>query len=133
MDDKTKTLVNQCIRSIDDIKRQEDELKAKRIKAETWLMETLKVNPADKKTESFENETFKVSFKKNVDTKVDYDKLIQIKAEHKDIDLSTLFRFKAEVAAKGYNAATDEVKTLLAPALTTKANKPQIEIIYKEG
>ncbi|MBQ5391223.1 MAG: hypothetical protein IIU44_02515 [Spirochaetales bacterium] len=133
MDDKTKTLVNQCIRSIDDIKRQEDELKAKRIKAETWLMETLKVNPADKKTESFENETFKVSFKKNVDTKVDYDKLIQIKAEHKDIDLSTLFRFKAEVAAKGYNAATDEVKALLAPALTTKANKPQIEIIYKEG
>lgn len=133
MDDKTKTLINQCIRSIDDLKKQEDELKAKRIKAETWLMETLKVNPADKKTESFENETFKVSFKKNVDTKVDYDKLIQIKAEHKDIDISGLFRFKAEVAAKGYNAATDEVKTLLAPALTTKANKPQIEIIYKEG
>ena len=133
MDDKTKTLVNQCIQSINDIKRQEEELKAKRFKAETWLMDTLKVNPADKKTESFENETFKVSFKKNVDTKVDYDKLIQIKAEHKDIDLSTLFRFNAEVAAKGYNAATDEVKALLAPALTTKANKPQIEIIYKEG
>ena len=133
MDDKTKTLVNQCIRSIDDIKRQEDELKAKRIKAETWLMETLKVNPADKKTESFENETFKVSFKKNVDTKVDYDKLIQIKAEHKDIDISGLFRFKAEGAAKNYNAASDDVKVLLAPALTTKANKPQIEIIYKEG
>lgn len=133
MDDKTKTLVNQCIRSIDDLKKQEDELKAKRIKAETWLMETLKVNPADKKTESFENETFKVSFKKNVDTKVDYDKLIQIKAEHKDIDISGLFRFKAEVAAKNYNAASDDVKVLLAPALTTKANKPQIEIIYKEG
>ena len=133
MDDKTKELINQCIRSIGDLKAQEDELKAKRIKAETWLMEQLAIDPTDKKVQTFENETFKVSFKKNVDTKVDYDKLIEIKSEHKDIDITQLFRFKAEVAAKNYNAASEDVKAILAPALTTKANKPQIEITYKEG
>lgn len=35
MDDDTKKLVNQCIQSINDIKKQEEELKAKRFKAET--------------------------------------------------------------------------------------------------
>lgn len=133
MDDKTRELVSRCIRSIKDLKTQEDEIRAKRIKAENWLMQTLAVKADVKGNESFENDEVKVTFSKNIDTKVNYDKLLEIRAQNKDLDYASLFRFKAEVNAKAFNNTTEDVRLILAPAITTKANKPTVEINYKEG
>lgn len=129
----TPELINACIASIDTLKKQEDELKKKRFKAEEWLFNALKINKEQKGNQSFENETYKVSFKKNYDIKVDTEKLDKIVADHPEIDKTKLFRFKAEVVAKEYSAATEEIRTALVPCLTTKFNKPTIEITIKES
>lgn len=129
----TPELINACIASIASIKAQEAELKNKRIKAETWLFSALKINQEQKGTQSFENETYKVSFKKNFDMKVDITMLNDIVAKHPEIDKDKLFRFKAEVNAKEYSSTTDEIRAALVPCITTKFNKPTVEIAIKES
>lgn len=129
----TPELINACIASIASIKAQEAELKDKRYKAETWLFAALKINHEQKGTQIFENETYRVSFKKNLDMKVDIDALNSIVAKHPEIEKDKLFRFKAEVVAKEYKSISEEVRNLLVPCITTKANKPTVEITIKEG
>ena len=93
----------------------------------------MKINQEQKGTQSFENETYKVSFKKNFDMKVDIAMLNDIVAKHPEIDKDKLFRFKAEVNAKEYSSTTDEIRAALVPCITTKFNKPTVEIAIKES
>ena len=127
----TDSLINKCITDITEIKRQEEELKQRRFKAEKWLFDALSIKAEQKGTQYFENETFKVSFKKNFDVKVD-PILDDIVGKHPEIDKNKLFRTKVEVVAKEYSAADESIKNFLIPCITTKANKPTVEIIRKE-
>lgn len=129
----TPELINECIASIESLKKQEAALKEKRFKAENWLFEALKINKDQKGTQSFENANYKVSFKKNFDVKIDTEILGQILKTHPEIDKNKLFRFKAEIVAKEFSIASDEIKTALIPCMTTKANKPTVEIFTKES
>lgn len=128
----TDSLINKCITDITEIKRQEEELKQRRFKAEKWLFDALSIKAEQKGTQHFENETFRVSFKKNFDVKVDPVLLDDIVRKHPEIDKNKLFRTKVEVVAKEYSAADESIKNFLIPCITTKANKPTVEIIRKE-
>lgn len=69
-----------------------------------------------------------------LDRKVDADKVQELAAEHGlEGQLSTLFRWKPEIAMRAWDAAPEEIKTALAGAITTKPGRPSFAIQPKEN
>ena len=119
---------------IQDLNKQIKELNDKKKEAVQWLIETIGYDPSVPGTFHFGDENNFVSFEVSREYKVDADKVQELIQENQlsEETAEKVFRWKAEVNAAGYKALTDEQKTILAYAVTSKTNSPSIKINLTE-
>lgn len=100
---------------------------------EDKMSEIIDINPATEGTINVEGNEYKIKIMTRLTRKVDADKLQEIAAEH-DLskELSTLFRWKADIDMKSWKLAPPEVTNVLALAVTTTAGRPSYSITKEE-
>ena len=80
-------------------------------------------------TESNEIEGYKIKIVGRMSRKVDSDKLQELAAENGLTEhLSSLFRWKAEIASKAWEAADESITSPLMDAITTTPARPTFTI-----
>lgn len=80
-------------------------------------------------TKNIEVETYKVKIEGRINRKVNADKLQELAAEHGLTDhLSSLFRWKPEIAMTAWKAADKAITTPLLDAITATAGRPSFTI-----
>jgi len=84
-------------------------------------------------TKNIEAETFKIKIEGRINRKVNADKLQEIAAEHGLTDhLSSLFRWKPEIAMTAWKAADKVITTPLLDAITATPGRPSFTITAKD-
>jgi hypothetical protein len=84
-------------------------------------------------TKNIEAETFKIKIEGRINRKVNADKLQEIAAEHGLTDhLSSLFRWKPEIAMTAWKAADKAITTPLLDAITATPGRPSFTITAKD-
>lgn len=84
-------------------------------------------------TKNIETDGFKIKIEGRINRKVNADKLQEIAAEHGLTDhLSSLFRWKPEIAMTAWKAADKAITTPLLDAITATAGRPSFTITNKE-
>lgn len=72
---------------------------------------------------------YRIKITGRIDKKVDADLLQQAAQENDLMDvLSHLFRWKAEINSSAWSACSDQIKSILAPAITSKPGRPSFNI-----
>lgn len=100
---------------------------------EDLMSEMLDIDPATEGTINVEADQYKVKIITRMTRKVDADKLQEIAAEHDlNQELSTLFRWKADIDMKSWKSAPPEVTAVLSQAVTTTAGRPSYSITKEE-
>jgi hypothetical protein len=100
---------------------------------EDKMSEILDIDLATEGTINVEGDEYKVKIMTRMTRKVDADKLQEIAAEHDlNKELSTLFRWKAELDMKNWKSAPIEVVNVLSQAVTTTAGRPSYSITKEE-
>lgn len=96
---------------------------------EDKMSKILEIDTATEGTTNVESFEYKLKIMTRMTRKVDTDKLQEIAAEHDlDKELSTLFRWKAELEMKSWKLAAPEVTKVLSQAVTTTAGRPSYSI-----
>jgi hypothetical protein len=114
-------------------KQEEAAAIANRRILEDAMSEMLEINAANEGTFNFEDNEYKVKIMTRMTRKVDADKLQEIAAEHDlNKELSTLFRWKADLDMKNWKSAPIEVVNVLSQAVTTTAGRPSYSITKEE-
>lgn len=81
-------------------------------------------------TTNLEADNFKIKIEGRINRKVNADKLQEIAAEHGLTDhLSSLFRWKPEIAMTAWKAADASITTPLLDAITATAGRPSFTIV----
>lgn len=117
------------------IKCKQDEVKAveARRDIEDDLLKLLDIDPSKEGTINVEADQYKIKIITRLTRKVDADKLQEIAAEHDlNQELSTLFRWKADIDIKSWKSAPSEVTAVLSQAVTTTAGRPSFSINKEE-
>jgi hypothetical protein len=84
-------------------------------------------------TKNLEVETYKIKIEGRINRKVNADKLQEIAAEHGLTDhLSSLFRWKPEIAMTAWKAADKAITTPLLDAITATPGRPSFTITAKD-
>jgi hypothetical protein len=100
---------------------------------EDKMSEILEIDTHTEGTINVEDDEYKVKIITRMTRKVDADKLQEIAAEHDlNKELSTLFRWKAELDMKNWKSAPTEVVNVLSQAVTTTAGRPSYSITKEE-
>lgn len=110
-------------------KEREREAIEDRRAIENALIKELQINEALDGTENFERGEYKIKVVGRMSKKVDTDKLQELAAEcGLSEHLSALFRWKAEINAKTWNAASPNITEPLLGAITTTPSRPSFSI-----
>lgn len=84
-------------------------------------------------TETVAPEGYTIKIVGRIDRKVDSEKLQELAAEYGLTDhLSSLFRWKPEINAAVWNAASETITRPLSAAITAKPGRPSFSITLKE-
>jgi hypothetical protein len=84
-------------------------------------------------TKNLEAESFKIKIEGRINRKVNADKLQELAAEHGLTDhLSSLFRWKPEIAMTAWKAADSSITTPLLDAITATPGRPSFTITVKD-
>ena len=128
--DEQKQDILDTLKYIQSLKDQEAELKKQRKEAENWLMETLGYDATREGTVHYGDEDNFVTFSVDRDYKVDTDKLGELIQQNQISEYTSdrVFRWKAEVNATEWKNLGEDVKTILAQAVTSKTGSPSIKI-----
>jgi len=114
-------------------KRLEEDAVAGRRAIEDQIVKWAAIPETLDGTETLKLDSCEVKIVGRIDRKVDGDKLQELAAEHGLTDhLSTLFRWKPELAMKAWNSADADITSVLSGAITAKAGRPSFKIITKE-
>lgn len=85
-------------------------------------------------TERLDADGWEIKVVGRIDRKVDTDALQDLAREAGLTDhLAALFRWKAEINAKAWDRAADDITRPLTGAITTKPGRPSFTITKKEG
>lgn len=128
--DEQKQDILDTLKYIQSLKDQEAELKKQRKEAEEWLMKTLGYDATKEGTVHYGDEDNFVTFSVDRDYKVDTDKLGELIQQNQISEYTSdrVFRWKAEVNATEWKNLGEDVKTILAQAVTSKTGSPSIKI-----
>jgi len=100
---------------------------------EDMMVKSFEVAEDFEGTKNIEVETFKVKIEGRVNRKVNGDKLQEIAAEHGLTDhLTSLFRWKPEIAMTAWKAADKSITTPLLDAITATPGRPSFTITAKD-
>jgi hypothetical protein len=100
---------------------------------EDMMVKSFEVAEDFEGTKNIEVETFKVKIEGRVNRKVNGDKLQEIAAEHGLTDhLTSLFRWKPEIAMTAWKAADKAITTPLLDAITATPGRPSFTITAKD-
>jgi hypothetical protein len=100
---------------------------------EDMMVKSFEVAEDFEGTKNIEVETFKVKIEGRVNRKVNGDKLQEIAAEHGLTDhLTSLFRWKPEIAMNAWKAADKAITTPLLDAITATPGRPSFTITAKD-
>ena len=84
-------------------------------------------------TKNIDADTFKIKIEGRINRKVNADKLQELAAEHGLTDhLSSLFRWKPEIAMTAWKAADSSITTPLLDAITATPGRPSFTITAKD-
>lgn len=114
---------------------KQDEAKAvqNRRDIEDDLLKLLDIDPSKEGTINVEAGEYSIKLVTRLTRKVDADKLQEIAAENDlNKELSTLFRWKADLDLKSWKLAAPEVTKVLSQAVTTTAGRPSFSINKEE-
>lgn len=115
---------------------KEDERKAteKRREIEDAIGRLMKLPEVLEGTERLDVEGWEIKVVGRIDRKVDTDALQDLAREAGLTDhLTALFRWKAEINAKAWDRAADDITRPLTGAITTKPGRPSFTITKKES
>lgn len=132
--DEQKQDIIDTLSYIQGLKEQEASLKKQRQEAEKWLMETLHFDATKEGTVHYGDEDNFVTFEVDRSYKVDTDKLGELIQQNQISEYTSdrVFRWKAEVNATEWKNLDEDVKTILAQAVTSKTGSPSIKINLKQ-
>ena len=83
---------------------------------------------------TYKREGYKVKVTQRFNRSIDADLLQEIAAEHGISDhLASLFRWKPDINARAWSAASDEITRPLLGAITTKPGRPSFSIEQEEA
>lgn len=114
------------------IKAKADEAEAtkRRRGIEDLLVKAFEIPENLEGTKNLEAESFKIKIEGRINRKVNADKLQELAAEHGlTAHLSSLFRWKPEINATVWKAASPEITTPLLDAITATAGRPSFTIV----
>jgi len=134
--DEQKNDILQTLAYIQGLKDQEAELKKQRQEAEKWLIGVVGLDVNKEGTTHFGDENNFVTFEIGRTYKVDAAKLQELVEQNQvSSDMAErVFRWKAEVNATEWKGIPDDVRNILAEAVTSKTGSPTIKInLSKEG
>ena len=113
------------------IKAKADEAEAtkRRRGIEDLLVKAFEIPENLEGTRNLEAESFKIKIEGRINRKVNADKLQELAAEHGLTEhLSSLFRWKPEIAMTAWKAADKAITTPLLDAITATAGRPSFTI-----
>jgi hypothetical protein len=100
---------------------------------EDAIAHELALPPNLDKAATFDRDGYSVKVTGRISRKVDADKLQTLAAEHGlSQHLTSLFRWKPEINAGAWKAASPAITTPLLDAITSTAGRPSFEIAAKE-
>lgn len=96
---------------------------------EDQMSKILEINPANEGTVVLDADEYTVKVQTRLARKVDTDLLQEVAAEHGlSNHLTDLFRWKADLDMKAWKAASPEITSVLAQAVTTTSGRPSFSI-----
>ena len=96
---------------------------------EDQMSKILEINPANEGTVLLDADEYTVKVQTRLARKVDTDLLQEVAAEHGlSNHLTDLFRWKADLDMKAWKAASPEITSVLAQAVTTTSGRPSFSI-----
>lgn len=114
-------------------KRDEQQAQKLRRELEDQMAEALGLDPQYEGTVNFQPDGWKVKVQSRLNRRIDGDKLQEIAAENGLMDhLSSLFRWKPEIQAKAWKAASPAITEPLLDAITTTPGRPTFTITPNE-
>ena len=114
-------------------KETEKEAIEERRKIENELIDELQIPETLDGTRSFEDSGYKVKVTGRMNQKIDADKLQDIAYENGIHEhLGDLFRWKPEINARAWKAASESITKPLNEAITTTPGRPSFHIEPKE-
>lgn len=115
-------------------KEAERKATEKRREVEDAIARLLKLPEALDGTTRIDADGWEIKVVGRIDRKVDTDALQDLAREAGLTDhLPALFRWKAEINAKAWDRAADDITRPLTGAITTKPGRPSFTITKKEG
>ena len=110
-------------------KNQELDAIKNRREIEDQMSKILEINPANEGTVVLDADEYTVKVQTRLARKVDTDLLQEVAAEHGlSNHLTDLFRWKADLDMKAWKAASPEITSVLAQAVTTTSGRPSFSI-----
>lgn len=101
--------------------------------AEDELVNMFAIDKASEGTSNVEYCGFKIKVTTRFNHKINSQQLQELATEHGlDEMLGYLFRWKPEIDMKAWKAASPEITSKLAPAITTDAGRPSFTITHEE-
>ena len=114
------------------IKAKADEAEAtkRRRGIEDLLVKAFDIPENHEGTKNLEADGFKIKIEGRINRKINSEKLQELAAEHGlTAHLSSLFRWKPEINATVWKAASPEITTPLLDAITATAGRPSFTIV----
>ena len=110
-------------------KQREKQAVQERREIEQKITQTIGLAPDFEGTKTITSGAYRVKLTSRMQRKVDAETLQQVAKEHGIFDsLSHLFRWKPEINAAAWKAASSEVTSILSRAVTTTPGRPTITI-----
>ncbi len=124
----TYDLTSAC-RELLDAKQREQQAVRQRREIEERITQAVGIDPGFEGTRTVASGNFQVKLTSRMQRKVDAEKLQSIAKEHGIFyTLAHLFRWKPEINAAAWKAASSEVTSTLLGAVTTTPGRPTITI-----
>lgn len=100
---------------------------------EDLMVKSFEISEDFEGTKNIEIDAFKIKIEGRINRKVNADKLQELAAEHGLTDhLSSLFRWKPEIAMTAWKAADKAITTPLLDAITATPGRPSFTISNKD-
>lgn len=121
-----QTLIDEWV----ELKQLEKDSAAQRRSIEAVVVEYLEINTDIPGTTKKETDTHKATIACRLDHKVNADLLQEIANENGVSNgvMANLFRWEPKLNVKAWQAAHDDIKKILSPAITVKPSKPSFKI-----
>ena len=110
-------------------KQAESEAVLKRREIEDQLIAQMGIKPDDDGVKTIKSDGYIIKATSRLSRKVDDELLLELAQTHGlDAHLSTLFRWKPELAMKAWKDASADITGPLLPAITTTPGRPSFSI-----